>query len=129
MIVNNNINNIKISGLQQKVDTKKVDKPLEQGFDRILNDTIAKNSDNDVKFSKHAEQRLKTRNIELTGQQKDRLSDGVNMAKEKGIKDSLLLCDNMAFVVNVKNRTVITALNGTEMKNNVFTNIDGAVIV
>jgi len=51
----------------------------------------------------------------------------VDKADAKGVKDTLIVMDRIAFVVNVKNRTVITALNSSEMKENVFTNIDGAV--
>ena len=82
-----------------------------------------------LKFSKHASSRLKDRDIELTGSQIDRLNAGMQKANEKGINESLVLMDQMAFIVNVKNNTVITALNDQEMKENVFTNIDGAIIV
>ena len=70
---------------------------------------------------------MQTRNIQLTQTQKDKISQAVNKAEEKGVKDSLVLMDNVAFVVNVKSRTVITAVNSSELKDNVFTNIDGAV--
>ncbi|MCR4806219.1 MAG: flagellar protein [Lachnospiraceae bacterium] len=82
-----------------------------------------------LKFSKHASTRLKDRDIELTGSQIDRLNAGMQKANEKGINESLVLMDQMAFIVNVKNSTVITAMNETEIKDNVFTNIDGAIIV
>jgi len=55
------------------------------------------------------------------------MNEAVNKASTKGVKDSLVIVDNMAFVVNVKSRTVITAVNNNELKDNVFTNIDGAV--
>lgn len=82
-----------------------------------------------LKFSKHASSRLQDRNIELSESQIDRLNAGMQKAGEKGINESLVLMDQMAFIVNVKNNTVITALNDQEMKDNVFTNIDGAIIV
>jgi flagellar operon protein len=82
-----------------------------------------------LKFSKHASARLQDRNIELSDAQLDRLNAGMQKANEKGINESLVLMDQMAFIVNVKNSTVITAMNGKEIKDNVFTNIDGAVIV
>lgn len=82
-----------------------------------------------LKFSKHASSRLQDRNIELSESQIDRLNAGMHKAGEKGINESLVLMDQMAFIVNVKNNTVITALNDQEMKDNVFTNIDGAIIV
>ena len=57
-----------------------------------------------------------------------RLEHGKIEASEKGIKDSLILIDQLAFIVNVPNNTVVTAMDQTENKSNVFTNIDGAVI-
>lgn len=85
-------------------------------------------TDSTLKFSKHAELRLKEREIALTESQNARLEDGVEQASEKGIKDSLVLVDSLAFIVNVPNRTVVTAIDQSETINHVFTNIDGAVI-
>ncbi len=86
------------------------------------------NSEGAVKFSKHAMNRLSLRNIELTQEQMQRLNQGKIEAGEKGIRDSLILVDQLAFIVNVPNNTVVTAMDQTENKSNVFTNIDGAVI-
>ena len=86
-------------------------------------------SASDLKFSKHATQRLDDRNIELTEEQSLRLSEGVQKAQEKGITDSLVLVDTLAFIVKVPNQTVVTAMDQTESDENIFTNIDGAVIV
>ena len=82
----------------------------------------------ELKFSKHASSRLIDRGIELTTDQMDRLSEGTNRAGEKGIRDSLVMVDNLAFIVNVPNHTVITAMDQTRADENIFTNIDGAVI-
>ncbi len=97
------------------------------GFDSILKQKQAENEE--IKFSKHAELRLQSRNINLTQAQKDKMKEAVARAESKGVRDSLVLMDNLAFVVNVRNKTVITAANSNELKENVFTNIDGAVIV
>jgi len=59
----------------------------------------------------------------------EQINKAVERADEKGIKESLLVMDNLALVVSVKNKTVITAVNSDELKGNVFTNIDGAVII
>jgi flagellar operon protein len=83
----------------------------------------------EIKFSRHAEFRLQSRNISLSQTQKDKMKEAVSKAESKGVRDSLVLMDDLAFVVNVKNRTVITAANSNELKENVFTNIDGAVII
>lgn len=96
-------------------------------FESILKKKL--DESNEIRFSKHAEFRLQSRNIQLTQAQKDKMKEAVSMAQSKGVRDSLVLMDNMAFVVNVRNRTVITAANSNELKENVFTNIDGAVII
>lgn len=83
-----------------------------------------------LKFSQHALQRLQTRNIKLDKADLEKLSSAVDKAAQKGARDSLILMNNdLALVVSVKNRTVITAMDGAGMKDNVFTNIDSAVIV
>lgn len=83
----------------------------------------------EVRFSKHAANRLNTRNIELTDGQMERLNEGAQKAQAKGIKDSLVLVDSLAFIVNVPSSTVVTAMEQSEAKENIFTNIDGAVII
>lgn len=88
----------------------------------------AKQEVSGLKFSKHASSRLSERNIELSEAQKERLNAGMQAAGEKGINESLVMVDQLAFIVNVKNQTVITALAGNDGTANVFTNIDGAVI-
>ena len=82
----------------------------------------------ELKFSKHASVRLNDRGIELTREQMARLSDGTRRAAQKGIQDSLVIVDELAFIVNVPNNTVITAMDSTDTKESVFTNINGAVI-
>ncbi len=81
----------------------------------------------ELKFSKHANERLVSRNIDLTSAQRERLNGAVKRAEAKGIKESLVMLDNLAFIVNVKNNTVVTAVTGEEER--IFSNIDGAVIV
>ena len=83
----------------------------------------------ELKFSKHAANRLNDRNIVLTDAQNVRLENGVRQASEKGIRESLVLVDSLAFIVNVPNKTVVTAMDQTETNSNIFTNIDGAVII
>jgi flagellar operon protein len=95
------------------------------GFEQVLNQAL-----NGVKFSQHATQRLQTRNINLTSTQMNQLNNAVDKAAQKGARESLILMDrDLALVVSVKNRTVITAMDGASIKDNVFTNIDSAVIV
>jgi len=81
-----------------------------------------------LQFSKHALSRVQRRGIELDSATLGRLSEGVGRAASKGSRDSVVLVDGTAFVVSVSNRTVITAVGSEHMKDNVFTNIDSAVI-
>jgi flagellar operon protein len=82
----------------------------------------------EVKFSKHASKRLDDRDIVMTEEQKLRLNEGILKAEAKGIQDSLVMVDSLAFIVNVPSNTVITALQNDASEEGIFTNIDGAVI-
>ena len=82
-----------------------------------------------IAFSKHAAQRVAQRGIALTESSLSRLEEGVRLAESKGLDDTLILVDSTAFLVSVKNNKVITTVNHDELKGNVFTNIDGTVIV
>lgn len=85
-------------------------------------------TEKELRFSKHAAVRLKDRGIELSADQMERLSGGIRKAQMKGIRDSLVIVDELAFIVNVPNQTVVTAISSNEAGENVFTNINGAVI-
>ena len=81
-----------------------------------------------VQFSSHALQRIERRGIDIGPQTLVRLQDGVARAEAKGARDSVVLVDGTAFVVSVRNKTVITAVDPGHMRDHVFTNIDSAVI-
>ena len=98
-----------------------------QPFESLLQTTVERGLG--LKFSAHAKERLTLRNIELSAEDVARMTDAVNKAAAKGARQSLLVMDDQAFIVSVTNRTVITALDGSSMRENVFTNIDSAVIV
>lgn len=108
---------------------KKTEPKQENGisFEEILRKK-AENSE-ELRFSKHASMRLEERNIRLTEEQNERLASGVKKADEKGIRESLVMVDSLAFIVNVPNKTVVTAMEKEETETNIFTNIDGAVII
>lgn len=93
-------------------------------FAQILNEKTAQSTG--LKFSKHANMRMQTRNIDLSEEQWGRLESGVAKAGLKGIRESLVMVDDLAFIVNVSSNTVITAVG--EGDDKIFTNIDGAVI-
>ena len=80
-------------------------------------------------FSKHAAGRIETREIPLSQAGLERLTEGVRFAQGRGIQDALILMDGSAFIVSAKNSTVVTAMNSSELKNKVITNIDGTVIL
>ena len=112
--------------LNQGTATENVSIGKGQSFAEILEQKkLAERGE--LKFSKHASERLVSRNIDLSESQKERLNQAVKAAEAKGIKESLVMMDNLAFIVNVKNNTVITAVAGGEEK--IFSNIDGAVVV
>ncbi len=102
-------------------------------FEEVLNQTRkaseAPYGSSKLKFSKHADQRLADRNINLSDKQIKRLEDGTEAASAKGIKESLMLMDDLAFIVNVKNSTVVTAMSKQDENERIFTNIDGAIFV
>lgn len=82
----------------------------------------------EVRFSAHALQRLRAAGIQFGPEQQRKLQQAVEKVAAKGARESLVLMDNLALVVSVKNRTVITAVDGARIRENVFTNIDSAVI-
>lgn len=93
-------------------------------------DAVLQEAENQIVFSKHAMKRLDERGIEITENQLDRLSSAIEMAQAKGIKDSLVLMDGKAFIVNVPSNTVITVMDGSEVNNQkVFSNLNGAVVL
>ncbi len=92
-------------------------------FARILDQTEG------VRFSQHAQERLKSRNISFSSEQMQQLEGVVNSVAQKGGKESLVMMGDAALVVSVKNRTVVTAMDRNQMKGNIFTNIDSAVVI
>ncbi|MGN0318961.1 MAG: TIGR02530 family flagellar biosynthesis protein [Lachnospira sp.] len=82
-----------------------------------------------VNFSKHAGLRLEERDIQLSQEQLSRLESATDKAVSKGIKEALVIVDDLAFIVNTKNRTVITAMDQNANEDNIYTNIDGAVVI
>ena len=121
-----------IEQVQNEYLSQKPAAPAEKKQDSLSFQDIleqASGAGREVRFSKHAIGRLSTRNIELTNGQMERLQEGTKKAQAKGIKDSLVLVDSLAFIVNVPSSTVVTAMEQSEAQENIFTNIDGAVII
>lgn len=99
-------------------NSKQFQKTLESELSGITN----------LRFSNHAIDRLSNRKVKFNEQTINRLTQAVNKAGQKGANQSLVLLDELAFLVSVKNKMVITALEADTMKEGVFTNIDSAVI-
>ena len=87
------------------------------------------NATGQLRFTKHADARLVQRDIRLTDEQMMRLEEGTRKASDKGIKESLVLVDDLAFIVNTDKKMVITAIDQNSSEDNIYTNIDGAVVI
>lgn len=100
------------------------------GFDALLASRLkeAAPQGEPLRWSAHARDRLVQRGIQVTPEVADRLQDAVGRVAAKGAREALVMVDDTAFVVSVKNRVVITAVDREGMKNQVFTNIDSAVL-
>ena len=129
----NNVSNSQIQKLSQLQEAQRLQQNVTNNvtsatpsFKQVLNSTVAA-KDTDIKFSSHAEKRLASRDIEMTPEIMQRLKDAVSKAKEKGSNETLMIFENFSLIVSVKNNTVITAVDKSGMKENVFTNIDSAV--
>ncbi len=125
----------KESGVSQteRVPKKGIESEFDQVYKKTLDESGQKQDLNQVreplKFSAHAYQRLQDRKIKLDPALLSKINDAVDKADAKGVGETLILTKDAALIVSVKNRTVITALDKNSMTGNVFTNIDGAVIV
>lgn len=102
------------------------DKAGESKFDRLLKNSI---ESVELKFSTHAVERLNSQNIALERDEVLKLNEAVKKAQSKGSKESLILLKNLALIVSIKNKLVITAVDNARLKESIFTNIDSAVIL
>jgi len=109
-----------VDGLKERTQTGGTNA---SAFENVLQEELR-----GLTFSRHARERLEARNMQLNEADMTNLQLAVNRAEEKGAQDSLVLLRDMAFIVSVRNRTVVTAMDSEHLKENVFTNIDSAVI-
>jgi len=127
----------RISNYQRPVDLLKIAErrttpettreTKESSFKDMFSKELA--ADRQVSFSKHASERLFSRGITLSPEKLNRLADAIDKAAAKGSKETLVLTDEAAMVVSVKNRTVITAFDRENLRDGVVTSIDSAVII
>lgn len=115
----------RISNLNN-VQPQSVKKSENNNFKELLNEKL--NPNNEVTFSKHANERVIERNIDINNEVTEKLNEASILAKEKGLKNVLVMIENQAFIISTNNNKVITAVNSDNLKENIFTNIDGAVI-
>ncbi len=106
---------------------KKVESNEKQSFLEHLKHATANTGS--LKISKHASERLAERNIQIPENEWNRISTKVDEANRKGIKESLVLTEQAAMIISAKNRTVITAMDRVEAKDQLFTNIDGTIVL
>jgi len=104
------------------VSNKKVGRESTSTFDSIFKEELEK-----VKFSNHAMKRLESRNIQLSDEDLTKIQSAIEKAESKGSKDSLVMMNKTAFIVNIPNRTVVTAIEVANSNESVFTNIDSVV--
>lgn len=133
-----NINEFRLKNMQvnpsiqtdlQRNVTHNNTKPQESAFAKTLQEQLEKKTSS-VEFSKHALDRINQRSIDMdSGNKLERLNKAVELAQDKGANETLVLIDQTAFVVNVKNNKVITTMSEQDMVGNVFTNIDSTVIM
>lgn len=121
------INQMQINALNNhQIQNRILQQNKENSFSKILNEKL---ESKEVRFSKHAMERAAERGIPIENSLVRDIGSAVDKARAKGIKDVVVIGKQGAFVVNVTNSTVITSMDTMEMKNNIFTNIDGAVMI
>lgn len=124
------INTVGTTGFTGQTEARKAQSTQEGGsFGAVLQQQLERSQTRQVAFSKHALSRAEERGIEVTPTLLERLGDSVERAEAKGATNILALDQSLAFIVNVPNNRVITALSEAEMKDSIFTNIDGAVFL
>lgn len=140
--MNNMINNINSIERMAEAISKRKKQDVNASYDgpsfteilsrqKSIDDLTAdrSNATGQLRFTKHADARLVQRDIRLTDEQMMRLEEGTRKASYKGIKESLVLVDDLAFIVNTDKKMVITAIDQNSSEDNIYTNIDGAVVI
>lgn len=122
--ININIKQLENKFLNNSTDNRRIKE--NRSFEQILNNIQSKD---EIKFSKHAIEKMDIRDITLSKDEVNKLNNAIDKAEQKGVKEALILMGDTAFIASIKNRTIVTTVNKEQLKENVFTNIDGAVIV
>lgn len=127
MMVNQPLQPTEKTGPAQENEATRRTSDADLDFKEELQKRLEKKDE--IEFSRHAKERLESRRINVTPRTLQRLSEGLEKAESKGAQESLIMVDDTAYIVSVENRTVITAVDEKNVKENVFTNIDSAVLM
>lgn len=123
--MDNTINGVRVPFIPLVNNSEAFSPPIRQtgsSFSSIFQNELEK-----IKFSGHAVKRLETRDIQLDDVALQNLQNAVDQAEAKGSKDSLVMMNDVAYIVNIPNKTVVTAMKLSERSDQVFTNIDSVV--
>jgi len=96
---------------------------------KLFADFLEEATNPSLKLSKHATERMQERNIEISSSEWENVQQKVSEALQKGVKQPLVVLDHAALVISAKNSTVITVVDRDEMKSQIFTNIDGTIVL
>jgi len=125
--IGTNLGTSKVDGLNKGPSFKETLAEINKTAD-VKNSTSPLNVSG-VKFSNHAIERMRSRGVSFTSDQMSKLEGAIKKAAEKGGRDSLVLMNDTALIVSVKNNTVVTVVDKNSLKENVFTNIDSTIVV
>ncbi len=123
-MVNQKVNRLSVNELPKNQELKKSPDETEEGFKEIFDSKLK-----DLKISGHAAKRLKERNLEMDTKEYLKLKDAVTQLRKKGGNDSLVITGKAAYIIDVKNKTIVTAMDKDNMENNVFTKIDSTIVI
>jgi flagellar operon protein len=139
MVNEGKINNLLIPSVSKLPEHKKVDpstldehgRPIDKSeFQNLLKEKIeTTKADHGIQLSTHAAKRLQERNLEMDSTEFFKLRDAIDKLKSKGGQDSLVITEKAAYIVDVGNNKIVTAIDKNDMKENVFTKIDSTVVV
>ena len=122
-IINNGyFGNVQVNtDIQHRNDSNK--RKTEVNFEDVLN------SEKKLKFSAHAQKRMESRNITINSDEMKKIEESVAKLRNKGCQDSVILSQDRAYVISIKNNPVVTIVDEGSLKDSVFTNIDSMTLV
>ncbi|MFI3173906.1 MAG: TIGR02530 family flagellar biosynthesis protein [Bacillota bacterium] len=126
-------NNVAQKTMNGSNQTTKTLDPRQLNFESMMNQKLAeqqaKTSQGELSISKHATTRMEQRGMEMSTELMFSLNEAMDKVRMKGARDTVMIAEQGAFIVNVPNNVIVTAITKEELKENVFTNIDSAVLI